>query len=60
MSCIAVITAAPSELTRTHAYDGGPPPPYQIWLASPTPRFHRALGAGAHLVAPLPVLVAAA
>src|SRR3954471_16875003 len=41
MSCIAVITVArPSEPRRTHAYDGGPPPPYQIWLASPTPRFH--------------------
>src|SRR5438876_8677832 len=41
MSCIAVTTVArPSEPTRIHAYDGGPPPPYQIWLASPTPRFH--------------------
>ena len=39
MSCIAVRTVAePSELTRTPAYDGGPPPPYQIWLASPVPR----------------------
>src|SRR5688500_1691165 len=36
MSCIAVMTVArPSEPTRTHAYEGGPPPPYQIWLASP-------------------------
>src|ERR687883_277377 len=35
MSCIAVITVTrASELTRTHAYDGGPPPPYQIWDAS--------------------------
>src|ERR687886_2604047 len=34
MSCIAVTTVArPSEPTRIHAYDGGPPPPYQIWLA---------------------------
>ena len=39
MSCIAVITTArPSEPTRTQAYEGGPPPPYQIWLASPMPR----------------------
>src|SRR5213079_2542278 len=31
MCCIAVITVArPSEPIRTHAYDGGPPPPYQI------------------------------
>src|SRR2546421_11764406 len=36
MSCIAVITVArPSEPIRTQAYEGGPPPPYQIWLASP-------------------------
>ena len=41
MSCIAVTTVAlASEPTRTHAYEGGPPPPYQIWLASPTPCFH--------------------
>src|SRR5580765_9094438 len=41
MSCIAVITVArPSEPSRTQAYEGGPPPPYQIWLARPTPRFH--------------------
>ena len=41
MSCIAVITVArPSEPRRTQAYEGGPPPPYQIWLAMPTPRFH--------------------
>jgi hypothetical protein len=40
MSCIAVTTTTrPSEPTRVHAYDGGPPPPYQIWLAIPTPRF---------------------
>ena len=39
MSCIAVTTVArPSEPTRTHAYEGGPPPPYQTWLARPTPR----------------------
>ena len=39
MSCIAVTTVArPSEPTRTQAYEGGPPPPYQIWLARPTPR----------------------
>src|SRR6266700_7363064 len=43
MSCIAVITVArPSEPSRTHAYEGGPPPPYQIWLAIPTPRFQTA------------------
>jgi hypothetical protein len=41
MSCIAVTTAMrPSEPTRVHAYDGGPPPPNQIWLAIPTPYFH--------------------
>src|SRR5262249_30338576 len=41
MSCMAVITTArPSEPTRTHAYDGRPPPPYQIWLATPTPCSH--------------------
>ena len=41
MSCIAVTTAMrPSEPTRVHAYDGGPPPPYQIWLAMPMPCFH--------------------
>ena len=41
MSCIAVTTVArASEVTRTHAYEGGPPPPYQTWLASPTPCFH--------------------
>jgi hypothetical protein len=40
MSCIAVTTfARPSEPTRIHAYDGGPPPPYQICDAMPTPRF---------------------
>src|SRR3954449_4065901 len=34
MSCIAVTTVAPpSEPPRTQAYEGGPPPPYQIWLA---------------------------
>ena len=39
MSCMAVITVArPSEPTRTHAYEGGPPAPNQIWLAMPTPR----------------------
>ena len=43
MSCIAVITVArPSEPSRTQAYEGGPPPPYQIWLAIPTPRFQTA------------------
>ena len=61
MSCIAVTTVArPSEPTRTHAYEGGPPPPYQIWLASPTPRFHVPVGARAHLVPPLPVRLRAA
>src|SRR4051795_8129268 len=41
MSCIAVITTArASEPMRTHAYEGGPPPPYHVWLAIPTPRFH--------------------
>jgi len=40
MSCIAVMTATrPSEPTRVHAYDGGPPPPYQICDAIATPRF---------------------
>jgi len=40
MSCIAVTTVTrPSEPTRIHAYDGGPPPPYQICDARPTPRF---------------------
>ena len=40
---------------RSHAYEGGPPPPYQIWLASPTPRLHGPSRAGAHLVAARPV-----
>src|SRR5437764_3747720 len=41
MSCIAVTTVArPSPPRRTHAYEGGPPPPYHVWLARPTPRFH--------------------
>src|SRR5207247_2935560 len=41
MSCIAVTTVArPSAPSLSHAYDGGPPPPYQICDASPTPRFH--------------------
>jgi hypothetical protein len=40
MSCIAVTTCArPSAPRRIHAYDGGPPPPYQICDASPTPCF---------------------
>ena len=32
--------ARPSPESRTHAYEGGPPPPYHVWLASPTPRVH--------------------
>jgi hypothetical protein len=41
MSCIAVTTTArPSDPTRTHAYDGGPPAPNQIWLAMPMPCLH--------------------
>jgi hypothetical protein len=40
MSCIAVTTCTrPSAPTRIHAYEGGPPPPNQIWLAIPTPYF---------------------
>ena len=60
MSCIAVITVArPSEPSRTQAYEGGPPPPYQIWLAMPTPCFQSASRARAHLVPPLPVRLGA-
>jgi hypothetical protein len=41
MSCIAVTTWAwASEPTRIHAYEGGPPPPYQICDARPMPCFH--------------------
>src|SRR5438034_21752 len=44
MSCIAVTTVArPSEPTRTQAYEGGPPPPYQTWLARQALEPERAL-----------------
>ena len=60
MSCIAVTTVArPSEPTRTHAYEGGPPPPYQICDAIPTPRLTLSRRARAHLVPPLPVRLGA-
>ena len=60
MSCIAVTTCArPSAPSLIHAYEGGPPPPYQICDAMPTPRFHVRSLHRLHLVAALPVLLRA-
>src|SRR4051812_40665740 len=57
MSCIAVTTVSrPSEVTRAHAYDGGPPPPYQICDAIDAV-LPRRVRARAHRVAAVPVLL---